>query len=198
MNFKQCSTLRAPALKSIQENYDIAVCPHRQNRTGFAGVPCMSKSISPRRRLYEPEAPADQFTPLENQGDNLFSQTSFFGRSQSKNGGFEVDIGLCSFQSLLSEAEPCIGNDRMRILFSSKTAIQPSSKSLLIACKLERSKASWSSGLRSVPRLNKITEGFLSCLIANNTPKSVSAEINILSSSSALANTCSSLEDCKP
>jgi hypothetical protein len=33
--FKQCLNLRAAALKSIQEKYDIAMCPHMQNRTGF-------------------------------------------------------------------------------------------------------------------------------------------------------------------
>ena len=35
MNFKQCLNLRAPALKSVQEKYDIAMCPHMENRTGF-------------------------------------------------------------------------------------------------------------------------------------------------------------------
>ncbi|MCP4142798.1 MAG: hypothetical protein GY755_21360, partial [Chloroflexi bacterium] len=33
--FKQCLNLRAAALKSIQEKYDIAMCPHIENRTGF-------------------------------------------------------------------------------------------------------------------------------------------------------------------
>ena len=33
--FKQCLNLRAAALKSVQEKYDIAMCPHMQNRTGF-------------------------------------------------------------------------------------------------------------------------------------------------------------------
>jgi hypothetical protein len=33
--FKQCLNLRATALKSVQEKYDIAMCPHMQNRTGF-------------------------------------------------------------------------------------------------------------------------------------------------------------------
>ena len=35
MNFKQCLNLRAAALKSIQDKYDIAMCPHIENRTGF-------------------------------------------------------------------------------------------------------------------------------------------------------------------
>ena len=35
MNFKQCLNLRAAALKSVQEKYDIAMCPHSENRTGF-------------------------------------------------------------------------------------------------------------------------------------------------------------------
>ena len=33
--FKQCSDLRPAALKRVQEKYDIAICPYRQNRTGF-------------------------------------------------------------------------------------------------------------------------------------------------------------------
>jgi hypothetical protein len=33
--FKQCLNLRVAALKSIQEKYDIAMCPHIENRTGF-------------------------------------------------------------------------------------------------------------------------------------------------------------------
>ncbi len=33
--FKQYLNLRAAALKSVQEKYDIAMCPHMQNRTGF-------------------------------------------------------------------------------------------------------------------------------------------------------------------
>jgi hypothetical protein len=33
--FKQCLNLRAAALKSIQDKYDIALCPHVENRTGF-------------------------------------------------------------------------------------------------------------------------------------------------------------------
>jgi hypothetical protein len=33
--FKQCLNLRTAALKSVQEKYDIAMCPHMQNRTGF-------------------------------------------------------------------------------------------------------------------------------------------------------------------
>jgi len=33
--FKQCLNLRAAALKSVQEKYDIAMCPHMENRTGF-------------------------------------------------------------------------------------------------------------------------------------------------------------------
>jgi hypothetical protein len=33
--FKQCLNLRAAALKSVQEKYDIAMCPHIENRTGF-------------------------------------------------------------------------------------------------------------------------------------------------------------------
>ncbi len=34
--FKQCLNLRAAALKNIREKYDIAICPHIQNRNGFA------------------------------------------------------------------------------------------------------------------------------------------------------------------
>jgi len=33
--FKQCLNLRAAALKTVQEKYDIAMCPHIENRTGF-------------------------------------------------------------------------------------------------------------------------------------------------------------------
>ncbi len=33
--FKQCLNLRAAALKNVQEKYDIAMCPHIENRTGF-------------------------------------------------------------------------------------------------------------------------------------------------------------------
>jgi len=33
--FKHCLNLRAAALKSVQEKYDIAMCPHVENRTGF-------------------------------------------------------------------------------------------------------------------------------------------------------------------
>ena len=33
--FKQCLNLRAAALKNVQEKYDIAMCPHSENRTGF-------------------------------------------------------------------------------------------------------------------------------------------------------------------
>jgi len=33
--FKQCLNLRAAALKSVQEKYDIAMCPRVENRTGF-------------------------------------------------------------------------------------------------------------------------------------------------------------------
>ena len=33
--FKQCLNLRVAALKSIQDKYDIAMCPHVENRTGF-------------------------------------------------------------------------------------------------------------------------------------------------------------------
>ena len=33
--FKQCLNLRAAALKSVQEKYDIAMGPHIENRTGF-------------------------------------------------------------------------------------------------------------------------------------------------------------------
>jgi len=33
--FKQCLNLRAAALKSVQVKYDIAMCPHVENRTGF-------------------------------------------------------------------------------------------------------------------------------------------------------------------
>jgi len=33
--FKQCLNLRAAALKSVQDKYDIAMCPHVENRTGF-------------------------------------------------------------------------------------------------------------------------------------------------------------------
>ncbi len=33
--FKQCLNLRAAALKSVQEKYGIAMCPHIENRTGF-------------------------------------------------------------------------------------------------------------------------------------------------------------------
>ena len=33
--FKQCLNLRAAALKSVQDKYDIAICPHVENRTGF-------------------------------------------------------------------------------------------------------------------------------------------------------------------
>ena len=33
--FKQCLNLRTAALKSIQDKYDIAMCPHIENRTGF-------------------------------------------------------------------------------------------------------------------------------------------------------------------
>ena len=35
MNLKQCLNLRADALKNVQEKYDIAMCPHIENRTGF-------------------------------------------------------------------------------------------------------------------------------------------------------------------
>ena len=34
--FKQCLNLRTAALKNIQEKYDISICPHIQNRNGFA------------------------------------------------------------------------------------------------------------------------------------------------------------------
>jgi hypothetical protein len=34
--FKQCLNLRAAALKNVQNQYDIARCPHISNRTGFA------------------------------------------------------------------------------------------------------------------------------------------------------------------
>jgi hypothetical protein len=34
--FKQCLNLRAVALKYVQKKYDIAMCPHMQNRTGFS------------------------------------------------------------------------------------------------------------------------------------------------------------------
>jgi hypothetical protein len=34
--FKQCLKLRPAALKNVQEKYDIAICPHIQNRNGFA------------------------------------------------------------------------------------------------------------------------------------------------------------------
>lgn len=34
--FKQCLNLRVAALKCVQEQYDIAMCPHVENRTGFA------------------------------------------------------------------------------------------------------------------------------------------------------------------
>jgi len=34
--FKQCLNLRDAALKNVQEKYDIAICPHIQNRNGFA------------------------------------------------------------------------------------------------------------------------------------------------------------------
>ena len=34
--FKQCLNLRAAALKSVREKYDIAICPHIRNRNGFA------------------------------------------------------------------------------------------------------------------------------------------------------------------
>jgi hypothetical protein len=33
--FKQCLNLRPAALKNVQEKYDIAMCPHVENRTGF-------------------------------------------------------------------------------------------------------------------------------------------------------------------
>jgi hypothetical protein len=33
--FKQCLNLRTAALKNVQEKYDIAMCPHVENRTGF-------------------------------------------------------------------------------------------------------------------------------------------------------------------
>jgi hypothetical protein len=33
--FKQCLNLRAAALKSVHKKYDIAMCPHIENRTGF-------------------------------------------------------------------------------------------------------------------------------------------------------------------
>jgi hypothetical protein len=33
--FKQCLNLRAAALKNVQQKYDIAMCPHIENRTGF-------------------------------------------------------------------------------------------------------------------------------------------------------------------
>ena len=33
--FKQCLNLRVAALKNVQEKYDIAMCPHVENRTGF-------------------------------------------------------------------------------------------------------------------------------------------------------------------
>ena len=33
--FKQCLNLRASALKSVRDKYDIAMCPHIENRTGF-------------------------------------------------------------------------------------------------------------------------------------------------------------------
>ena len=36
MNFKQCLNLRAAALKTLQNQYDIAMCPHISNQTGFA------------------------------------------------------------------------------------------------------------------------------------------------------------------
>ncbi len=35
MNFKQCLILRAPAFKNMQNQYDIAMWPHIENRTGF-------------------------------------------------------------------------------------------------------------------------------------------------------------------
>ena len=35
MNLKQCLNLRAAALKNVQQKYDIAMCPHIENRTGF-------------------------------------------------------------------------------------------------------------------------------------------------------------------
>ena len=35
--FRQCAGLRRPALKRIQEKYDIAMCPFGQNRVGFTG-----------------------------------------------------------------------------------------------------------------------------------------------------------------
>jgi hypothetical protein len=34
--FKQCLNLRAAALKTLHNHYDIAMCPHISNRTGFA------------------------------------------------------------------------------------------------------------------------------------------------------------------
>ncbi|MCP4140347.1 MAG: hypothetical protein GY755_08680 [Chloroflexi bacterium] len=34
--FKHCLNLRAATLKNVQEKYDIALCPHMQNRTGFS------------------------------------------------------------------------------------------------------------------------------------------------------------------
>jgi len=33
--FEQCLNLRAAALKSVHKKYDIAMCPHIENRTGF-------------------------------------------------------------------------------------------------------------------------------------------------------------------
>ena len=41
--FKQCLNLRAAALKSVQEKYDIAMCPHIQNRTGFTKHMCVKE-----------------------------------------------------------------------------------------------------------------------------------------------------------
>ena len=36
MNFKQCLNLTAAALKSVQQKYNIAMCSHIENRTGFS------------------------------------------------------------------------------------------------------------------------------------------------------------------
>ena len=36
MNFKQCLKLRAKAIADLQDHYNIAICPYRQNQTGFA------------------------------------------------------------------------------------------------------------------------------------------------------------------
>ena len=86
-----------------------------------------------------------------------------------------------------------MGRFRTRMRLCSNVTTAPRRTSSSTTGRFARRRVTCCSGLRPVPRRNKMNEGFAFLRSASRVPKSVSAETTILSSASASAKISSSL-----